>query len=152
MKFRQFLAKYIFVILAIIGITAAVITFAGLRIDATRDIQDQVDELYEKERLVGKNFANAYGLSGVTCYSNEDNNVIIFNSNDCSLKVTYNKNGELLTKEFNDYRLGNNFIAILFTTIGTGILAALVFGFAIAFLDYFLYEAGEKKLAKKRRQ
>ncbi len=152
MKFRAFLDKHAWTILAIIAILAAVMIFVVIRINATSSIDDQVKELYEKSRLVEQDFSNAHNLSGVVCYINEATNLVIFNAKDCTLKVAYDKSGELLTKEFTDNRIGANFVATIFTVIGGGVLSFMIFGVALIGLDEILRKAEEKRLAKARAQ
>ena len=150
MAFRKFLDKHVWTILTIIGIIVAIVIFATLRIDATRDIDDQIKELYDKEKLVEQDFSNAHSLSGVVCYINEASNVVILNAKDCSLKVAYNKNGELLTKEFVDNRIGASFFVCIVIAIAAGFLACFVCGFGLALLDTILAKVEEKKLTVKR--
>ena len=138
MKFRKFLDDHVSTLLLVAILIATIITFVILRFDASRSIEDQINALYEKEKLVSQDFAEAYELSDVTCYINDNNNVIIFRDNDCQLKVTYSKNGELLTKEFKDLRTGNDFwesFALIFA-IGclTGMLSTLLVCVLVALL------------------
>lgn len=151
MKVSRFIDKYSWVIIAFLTVIAAVITIFAIRTDASRNIEDQVADLYEKERLVSGDFSKAYKLNNVTCYINEDNNVFIFTSEDCELTVKYSKDGEALTKEFKDTRIGTDFLMSVLVVIFISV-CAFVFSGTILAAVYLVLILVEEKIIKHKRK
>ena len=144
MAFRQFLNKYVWVIVSICTAIFVVVTIALLYADGSRNIEEQVLDLYHKDKLVQQDFSKASDLSGVTCYINEQHNIYVFKNEDCWLKVKYSKAGEVLTKEFKDERLGSNIgvaIALVF--------ASMILGFCVSFLLIALLDTIARKIYER---
>lgn len=152
MKFRQLLDKYTWHIIIFFIVIAVVITILALQTDAARSIEDQVTDLYEKERIVSEDFSKAYELSNVTCYINEDNNVFIFTAEDCELTVKYSKDGETLTKEFKDTRIGTDFLLSVLIVIFISICTFIASGTLLALLYLVLTIVEEMVIKQKRRK
>ncbi len=151
MRVSKFLDKYSFAIITLLVIIAIAITGTALFTDASRDVENQIADLYEKERLVGEDFSNAKVLSGVTCYINEDDTVFIFTSNDCELTVKYSKDGEVLTKELKDTRIGKDFLLSVLVVIFMGICTFTTSGFLLALL-YLVVTMVEERLIKHKQK
>lgn len=152
MKFRQLLEKYVWTIIIFFIVIAIVITILALHTDASRSIEDQITDLYEKERIVSEDFSKAYELSNVTCYINEDNNTFIFTSEDCELTVKYSKDGEVLTKEFKDTRLGIDFFLCVLIVIFISICTFMASGALLVLLHLVLTMVEEKVIKQKRKK
>lgn len=135
MKFTKFIGEHALKIAVIIGIISSIVVSVLLYIDGNKNIDCQIEELYAKDVLVQQDFSNAYTLKGITCYINEDNNVIIFNAKDCSLKATYNKDGILLAKEVEDLRLGSNSLSFAITVVLIFIVTLFLSAMLLLFLS-----------------
>lgn len=152
MKFRQFLDNYSWAIIIFFVVIAAVITIISIHADASRSIEEQVTDLYEKERIVSGDFSKVYELSNVTCYINEENSVFIFTTNDCELKVTYNKNGDVLTKEFKDTRIGTDILTSVLVVLFISICTFTASGTLLATLYLVMTIVEEKAIKQKRKK
>lgn len=150
--FRKWLDKHVGAIITIFAILIGALAVVLIYMDAARNIDNQVDALYEKADLVEQDFANAYELGGVTCYINKETNVIVFQESDCMLKVTYNKDGELLTKEFEDYRIGKNIGVSIAVVGGISIIAGICSAFLLIILDGALAAKEKRNEIKKQEQ
>lgn len=151
MKLRKFLDRHVSAIISIITLIAMVIAIGALHLDAARNIDDQIKDLYAKDMLVQEDFSNAYKLSGVSLQTNENNNVILFIAEDCTLKVTYSKSGELLEKEYEDLRPGKNVLVAVFIVAALAFAACISSAFILCGLDCIL-EKREKKLEAKKQK
>ena len=102
MKAREYIDEHPWRIIIIPSIIITLLVAALIFIDASRNIDDQIASLYEKEQLITQDFSEIYELSNVTCNINKENNVIVFREQDCSLTVKYSKNGGLITVELHE--------------------------------------------------
>lgn len=150
MKLQKFLNQYKWPIVIILTIITALVTTMFLWVDASRNIGEQINSVYEKERLVSQDFANSYELSGITCHLNDENNIIIFREDDCYLKATYSKNGDLLTKEFEDTRISSNMGTNIILVVATSLLGFFLSFGGCVLLDHILAKVEQKRLAKKK--
>ncbi len=148
MKSRKFLKKYAMAMVIFITIIATALSALFIFLDSSRSIDDQINNLYEKDKLVQQSFANAYELNGVTCYINESDVVVVFESADCSLKTIYNKQGEVLTKEFEDSRLGTNLGAAIALLVSIAFVTAGWSFILLGALDIALSKLEKEKQAK----
>lgn len=154
MKLAKFIGKHTWKIAIIFAIIAAIVTSLVLYTDAKKNIDAQINELYAKDTLVQQDFSNVYNLNGITCYINTENNVIIFNAEDCSLKATYSKNGILLTKELEDLRVGSAISSFICVVVLTFICVFLISTLILILLASILEDINEKinKSDKKKKQ
>lgn len=148
-KFRKFLDKHAWSIIAVITIVAVIGALAFFLVDANRNIDDQIKSLYEKELIVERDLSKLSELSGASYSVFETKTVVVFTEKECSLEITYNKSGEILTKKFTDSRIGSNPIGLIGVLILIAFLSAAVSTLLILALDTTLGKYEIRKLNKE---
>ena len=122
----QFIAKNFTKIFAFLAICLFVFFTFVFIVPGCRPIEHQAESLYAQTELMEKDFSSVFEMNNVELSIDEDEIVAVFSEEKCSLKLTYNKMDQSITKEFQDHRLGSTAIGLVMGLLLVGMFSVMV--------------------------